>query len=335
MKKLFIFLIANLILIDFAFSQNGISVNTTETAADNSAILDISSTSQGLLIPRLTTTQRNNIASPSISLLIFNTTTNCFEAYVNGSWYSVSCEHGCKTVTSGCGGLSSMTDIRDSKVYKIVQIGTQCWMGENLNYGTFVGIHTGVQAAGEKYCQNLGVDDASCPMGGLYQWVNLMNGSSACNGDSVSPPCCKPVQGLCAAGWHIPSHFEWVFLERSVCSSGNCGSEFRYDTIPHGCCMGTEEGSKLKEDGTTHWGSPNNCNPPGSCNSSGFTALPGGYFVDGYFFYNKYDGVWWTSSKWDATNVWFRQLDYLKTGVLEGYSDLTQKRGYSVRCVKD
>jgi trimeric autotransporter adhesin len=73
------------------FPQNGVSVNMTGAAADNSAILDISSSSQGLLIPRMTTMQRDGIASPALSLLIFNTTTNCFEAYVNGQWYSISC----------------------------------------------------------------------------------------------------------------------------------------------------------------------------------------------------------------------------------------------------
>jgi hypothetical protein len=76
------------------FSQ-GVSINTTGAASDNSAILDISSTSQGLLVPRLTTVQRDDISSPALSLLIFNTTTNCFESFVNGLWYSISCQPIC------------------------------------------------------------------------------------------------------------------------------------------------------------------------------------------------------------------------------------------------
>jgi hypothetical protein len=89
--------------------SQGISINTTGNTADNSAILDISSTSQGLLIPRMTTLQRNNIASPATSLLIFNTTTNCFEAYVNSIWYSVSCPPVCNTFT--CPGSGYITTI--------------------------------------------------------------------------------------------------------------------------------------------------------------------------------------------------------------------------------
>jgi uncharacterized protein (TIGR02145 family) len=95
LKNTVLCLILNILTISFVLSQSGISVNSTGIKADNSTILDISSTSQGLLIPRMTTVQRNFIASPTTSLLIFNITTNCFEAYVNGSWYSVSCPPPC------------------------------------------------------------------------------------------------------------------------------------------------------------------------------------------------------------------------------------------------
>jgi hypothetical protein len=78
------------LIIAHCYSQ-GISINTIGNSADVSAILDVKSTSQGLLIPRMTTVQRDAINSPALSLLIFNTTTNCFEAYVNGVWYSLSC----------------------------------------------------------------------------------------------------------------------------------------------------------------------------------------------------------------------------------------------------
>jgi hypothetical protein len=92
----------------FCFSQ-GVGVNTTGTAADNSAMLDISSTTQGLLIPRITTAQRNSISTPALSLLIFNITTNCFEAYVNGSWYSVSCPPPCTLPSTPTTGISAAT----------------------------------------------------------------------------------------------------------------------------------------------------------------------------------------------------------------------------------
>lgn len=57
----------------------------TSSPASNSA-LEISSTSAGLLLPRLTSTERNAISSPPSGLMIYNTTTGTFQCYANGSW---------------------------------------------------------------------------------------------------------------------------------------------------------------------------------------------------------------------------------------------------------
>lgn len=75
-----------------SFSQNT-GINPTGASPHNSAGLDIDFTDRGLLIPRMTTTDRNSIASSANSLLIFNTTTQCFEAYhsTTSSWVSISC----------------------------------------------------------------------------------------------------------------------------------------------------------------------------------------------------------------------------------------------------
>jgi hypothetical protein len=60
------------------------------TATPNpSAVLDVTSTTRGVLLPRLTTVQRNAIAAPAQGLLIFNTTTNCHEVYIAPNWQSL------------------------------------------------------------------------------------------------------------------------------------------------------------------------------------------------------------------------------------------------------
>ena len=72
------FLIANLAAINFAFSQNGVSINTTGTAANPSAMLDVSSANRGVLIPRVALTGTSSalpVTSPAASLLIYNTAT--------------------------------------------------------------------------------------------------------------------------------------------------------------------------------------------------------------------------------------------------------------------
>jgi hypothetical protein len=59
------------------YADGNVGIGTT--APDTSAVLDLSSTNKGLLIPRMTTTQRNAIALPANSLVIYNTTANRFE----------------------------------------------------------------------------------------------------------------------------------------------------------------------------------------------------------------------------------------------------------------
>ena len=67
-----------LVFLSVIFTCNAqVGIGTTNPHA--STILDIESTDKGILIPRLTTTERNAITTPANGLLIFNTVTNIFE----------------------------------------------------------------------------------------------------------------------------------------------------------------------------------------------------------------------------------------------------------------
>ena len=83
-----------------------VGINSDGSSPNSSAMLDVNSTSKGLLLPCMTTSQRDAIASPALGLLIFNITTNCFEAYVNGAWNSVSCPSAC-TPPASCTASSA------------------------------------------------------------------------------------------------------------------------------------------------------------------------------------------------------------------------------------
>jgi lipopolysaccharide export system protein LptA len=75
--------------------------------ASADAVVNIISTTKGVLIPRMTTTQRNAIGSPSTSLLIYNTTTTQHELYTGSTWQSLaSYISGTLTVT-GAASLQS------------------------------------------------------------------------------------------------------------------------------------------------------------------------------------------------------------------------------------
>jgi hypothetical protein len=82
--------------------------------------------------------------------------------------------------------MSTMTDIRDGKLYKTVQIGTKVWMAENLNYGEFVSDNV-TQYGVQKYCYDN--DQANCATdGGLYQWHTAMGIASTYASSSYTVP---------------------------------------------------------------------------------------------------------------------------------------------------
>ena len=129
----------------------------------------------------------------------------------------------CNSAVFTCGNL--LTDARDNYTYNTVQIGSQCWMANNLNYGEFVTAATTQAAAGtQKYCYENLISNCHT-YGGLYFWGEAIDGVNAdntgalalgCNGTGpgagFNPACSTPVQGICPAGWHVPSFFEWILL---------------------------------------------------------------------------------------------------------------------------
>src|SRR5437762_14311823 len=83
-----------LIVLSFlSYSQTGgVSINKTNTPADVSAMLDVSSTSApylGMLIPRMNTTNRNSIIAPATGLMVYNTDCGVNEYYTGTCWVSM------------------------------------------------------------------------------------------------------------------------------------------------------------------------------------------------------------------------------------------------------
>lgn len=92
-----VFLILALTISVIARSQQGVAINTTGTVAHTSAMLDVSATDKGLLIPRVTSVQMTAIATPATGLMVFNTTSNTYYYYNGASWVQT----GVTTVSSG------------------------------------------------------------------------------------------------------------------------------------------------------------------------------------------------------------------------------------------
>jgi hypothetical protein len=84
MKKFFL-LLKTVFIISIINAQQGVAINTDGTNADNSALLDIKSNNKGILIPRMTATQKTAIVTPTPGLLIYQTDVTPGFYYYNGS----------------------------------------------------------------------------------------------------------------------------------------------------------------------------------------------------------------------------------------------------------
>ncbi|MDA3819019.1 MAG: hypothetical protein PF590_00885, partial [Candidatus Delongbacteria bacterium] len=72
-NKLALFVTGIFLLLAYSGMSQGVAINTDGSNADASAMLDVKSTSAGMLIPRMTMAQRDAIGSPATGLLIFQT----------------------------------------------------------------------------------------------------------------------------------------------------------------------------------------------------------------------------------------------------------------------
>ncbi|MCK5063489.1 MAG: hypothetical protein KAR23_06175, partial [Candidatus Aenigmarchaeota archaeon] len=196
-------------------------------------------------------------------------------------------------------GTDTVDDI-DENTYNTVLIGTQCWMQENLDYDngcTSIGWSSSDVGACSYYSGGPYANE-----GLLYQWSAAMNGSTT-----------PGAQGLCPAGWHMPTDAEQHTLE-DLYDSGTCNS------------------------GRTTWG----CDPAGTHlstltlngdNTSGFTALLAGYRgTDSSFNGRGTYATFWSSSE-SGTDAWRRILYSGFSTVRRNVND--KATGFSVRCLKD
>lgn len=191
----------------------------------------------------------------------------------------------------------------DGNIYHTVQIGNQLWMLENLKTtrysdGTPIPLETDgsawIDIRSPAYCwYNNEQATFGEPYGGLYNWYAVNTGD------------------LCPSGWHVPTHADWESLTDYLMG----------DSIA---------GSKLKEEGTTHWFSPNNY----ATNETGFTALPGGHRDFSAEFKNMgTEGYWWSSTQTEDGSAWVVMMAFYGQGVNIFYEN--KPDGLSVRCLKD
>jgi len=218
-----------------------------------------------------------------------------------------------------CSGIAVVSDI-SGNTYNTVQIGTQCWMKENLkttsySNGTAIPNVTDpdewsnlTSGAYVFYENHLYLKDS---YGALYNWYTTVDPS-----------------GLCPTGWHVPTNLEWNTLIEYIggysSPHGNELKSCRQVNSPLGEGCNTSELPRWDESNTDY-----------GTNDYGFSSLPGGNRVyDGYFNVIGNIGLWWSCSDYLSDyNAWFIIL-----GCNFGHvgTDADDKRGgFSVRCLRD
>src|ERR1035437_6956317 len=120
-----------------------------------------------------------------------------------------------------CPGVPTVT--YSGKTYNTVQIGTQCWLKENLEVGTMINgsLEQTNNGTIEKYCY-LDQDTSCGKYGGLYQWaeaVQYKNGAT--DTTSPNPAFSGNIQGICPTGWHIPKYEEFITLSNAIGGDAN------------------------------------------------------------------------------------------------------------------
>ena len=207
--------------------------------------------------------------------------------------------------------ITPVTDV-EGNIYKTVIIGTKVWMAENLkvtkfNDNTDIAYTSDALAwgglTGPGYCWYNNDPDFNKPVyGALYNWyaANTTN--------------------ICPTGWHVATDDEYNALEVSL---GLAQAD-----IEIWGWRGTDHGSKLKN--TTGWNAGEN-----GTNTSGFSALPGGYrfYSDGSYNGQNTLNYLWSATEHDATRGWYRRLEGNNTAVYRASTD--KRAGKSIRCVKD
>ena len=195
----------------------GTNVSIGKNDPAPSAVLDVNSTTKGLLPPRMTAAQRDSIVAPVAGLILW--CTNC------GSSGELQVYNG-KIWTNMIGGTASIP-----LSYGSVTIGTQEWMSKNLDVTTYkngesipqvtdttawAGLTTGA------WCYYNNDSTMGTKYGKLYNWYAVTDS-----------------RGLAPEGWHIPGVAEWTTLSTTLGGDLVAGGKMKEAGSANWCCQNT------------------------------------------------------------------------------------------------
>ena len=245
-----------------------------------------------------------------------------------------------------CSGTPTVTD-HEGNVYHTMQIGSQCWMQENLrtttspSTGTYLipsagtgSTYTGKQA----FWYNNEATYVPTSYGLLYNWnaavdtFNTVYGETSVDNDYTHAEWVSFTgyrQGICPAGWHLPSDAEWTAMTDYV---GNQREN---------ACGGYSNFIAKALASETGW---NNCYS-GDClpgdqivhanNATGFSAVPAGSCNGSSFGGAGYRTSYWSSTQSDYSSSSAQSRDLGCDFATVARNSASKCYGLSVRCIRD
>jgi uncharacterized protein (TIGR02145 family) len=206
------------------------------------------------------------------------------------------------TVSFSTLDFGTVTDV-EGNLYKTITIGPQTWMAENLATVRFSD-GTAIPLIKED-----AVWEGLTKPG--YCWYKNDEAAFKIDYGALYNWYTVKTGKLCPGGWHVPTDEEFTIL------TNHLGGEMT-------------AGGKMKVPDVTFWVDPNT----GATNTSGFSALPGGFrYFDGKFFDFGFSGYWWSSTEYVASIAWFRFLYYNESSLFRFNNQM--RNGFSIRCIKD
>ena len=197
---------------------------------------------------------------------------------------------------------------QNGNLFETIRIGEQKWMADNLNVDKFTNGDPVPHAQSHEEWLNAGKNKQPAFCHYNFDPANGMKYGELYNWYAVDDS-----RDLAPTGWHLPSHLEWIKLERYL------ERIFHRDIYGAGLMMKSDYGWEGNGGGT---------------NQSSFSALPGGYINNiGRFTNIGSSGYWWTISEFKISNAFSRILNPSRNIYINNLSD--KANGFSVRCVRD
>jgi uncharacterized protein (TIGR02145 family) len=300
-------------------TNNGGRAITSYTVTTNPATSPVTGTTSPINVTELT-----NGAAYTFTVIATNEVGNSVSSSASTAVTAFTC------------GTSSVPDY-DGNAYNTVLIGAQCWMVQNLkvtkyNDGTAIDLDASgtmpyyssdtwrdkLTGAYTIHFNDLSTGTYAMNYGYLYNWY-------AAKG--ITTLGSTTYKNLCPTGYHVPTDSDWNKLVKFI-DLGTDTSTIRNNTWTQNFSVGTEMKST-----STLW----NVGTPPSTNTSGFSALPGGYrSLYGGFTEVGYSAFFWSANACeipDPINSWGRKL-YHYSGFVER-TQADRNEGASVRCLRN